>query len=83
MFVTTDKGLQWAQDAGGQEMSWHEANDYVKKLRLGGHSDWRLPTKEELESLISYCKDKEISANEGRCTEYYNKIGFKNVQSNY
>ncbi|MDD5434089.1 MAG: DUF1566 domain-containing protein, partial [Nitrospira sp.] len=40
---------------------------------------WRLPTKEEFEALLSYCESKGIS----KCAEYYNKIGFKNVQSDY
>ncbi|MDD5434085.1 MAG: DUF1566 domain-containing protein [Nitrospira sp.] len=78
-FVVSFIGLQWAQDAGGQKMTWDEANAYVQKLRLGGYSDWRLPTKEEFESLLSYCKSKGI----GEYTKCYNNIGFKNVQSSY
>ena len=61
-------GLQWAQDAG-QQMNWFQANDYAHNLKLGGYSDWRLPSKEELVSLAGYSKLSEI--------------GFKNVQSNY
>lgn len=64
-------------------MTWDEANTYVRNLRLGGFPDWRLPTKEELESLLTYCKSKGIPVKEGKCVEYYNKIGFKNVQSFY
>jgi len=78
--IDATPGLQWAQDAGGQQMTWDEANDYVRKLRLGGYSDWRLPTKEELESLLSYCESKGILVKLGGCVEYYNKIGFKNVR---
>ncbi len=74
-------GLQWVRDVGGQMMALDKANAYVLSLRLGGYSDWRLPTKEELESLLTYCESKGISVKNGRCTEYYNKIGFKNVQS--
>ncbi len=74
-------GLQWAQDAGGEAMVWDKANAYVRKLKIGGYSDWRLPTKEELESLLSYCKSKGISPKDGGCADYYNKIGFKNVLS--
>jgi len=62
-------GLQWAQDAGGQQMNWFQANDYVQNLKIGGYSDWRLPSKEELESLISFSTGKGI-----------NEMGFKNVQ---
>ena len=76
-------GLKWAQDAGGQVITWDNANAYVQKLMLGGYSDWRLPTKEELESLLTYCKSKGIPVEEGKCVEYYSKIGFKNVQHGY
>ncbi len=77
--ITT--GLQWAQDAGGQKMSWDKANAYVQEFKIGGFSDWRLPTKEELEALLTYCKSNGIPVEKGGCAEYYNKIGFKNVQS--
>ena len=33
------------------EMTWDETFDYAKKLRTGGFSDWRVPTKEELEMI--------------------------------
>jgi hypothetical protein len=32
-------------------MNWRETNEYASQLRLGGYSDWRLPTIEELEQL--------------------------------
>ena len=39
------------------ELTWNEAFDYAKKLRAGGFSDWRLPTKEEL-VMIYKMKDR-------------------------
>ena len=44
-------GLVWQQ---GQSvaMTWDDAVAYAKGLTLGGHSDWRLPSKDELESLF-------------------------------
>jgi hypothetical protein len=81
VITDTATSLQRAQDTGGQAMTWDNANAYVRDLKIGGYSDWRLPTKEELESLITYCKGKGIQVKEGKCAEYYNKIGFKKVQS--
>lgn len=38
-------------------VGWYEALDYIKKLNTEsylGHSDWRLPNRKELRSLIDY-----------------------------
>jgi hypothetical protein len=43
--------LMWTIEDNGRDINWHEANEYAKKLRLGGYSDWRLPTIKELEKL--------------------------------
>lgn len=47
----TRTGLIWQQTEGGQ-MDWHAAEAYCSGLFLGGYSDWRLPSVEELETLI-------------------------------
>jgi hypothetical protein len=36
----------------GASCTWEEALDYCSALILAGHSDWRLPSKIELESLL-------------------------------
>jgi hypothetical protein len=49
--ITDNKtGLQWAPDPG-QAMNWDQATQYAQNLRLGGFSDWRLPTRVELREL--------------------------------
>jgi formylglycine-generating enzyme required for sulfatase activity len=38
-----------------KELSWDEANEYAREMnekKLGGHSDWRLPTIHEASSLF-------------------------------
>jgi hypothetical protein len=49
--VDQETGLMWTRKDNGEDINWHEANEYAKKLRLGGYSDWRLPTIKELEKL--------------------------------
>jgi hypothetical protein len=51
-------GLEWTQDANsaGTTKTWQQALDYVKTLNTGGHSDWRLPNKRELRSLVDYSR---------------------------
>ena len=46
----TRTGRQWAPDPG-ERMTWHQAGEYARTLRLGGFSDWRLPTRDELQRL--------------------------------
>lgn len=37
--------------------TWEEACDYCAGLTLGGYSDWRLPNRRELISIIDYGRD--------------------------
>ena len=48
-------GLMWQKNAR-QSMSWPEAIDYCERLKLGEHSDWRLPHAHELQTLIDYAR---------------------------
>ena len=51
-------GLMWQEGYAyretGNYIDWDDANDYIEKLnqqKLGGVSDWRLPSKLEIQSL--------------------------------
>lgn len=52
-------GLVWTQNANLAEfpMTWQEALDYIAEMnrdRALGYSDWRLPNRRELRSLMSH-----------------------------
>lgn len=55
--VTDSKtGLMWQQ--GELEiMNWENALTYCENLRLAGYDDWRLPNRNELQSLVDYSKE--------------------------
>ena len=68
--LDTRTGLEWQKDAGGR-MSWDKAMGYASSLRLGKHSDWRLPTVEELATLIDYSKEGPASSFPGMPRDYF------------
>jgi len=47
-------GLMWQKEDDGVERTWEEAQEYTKQLNLAGYTDWRLPTIEELISIVKY-----------------------------
>jgi hypothetical protein len=62
----------WTRSDNGEDINWSDATKYAEQLRLGGYSDWRLPTIDELEKLYdanrgsSYCIRKPF-----RLTSYW------------
>ncbi len=53
----TDKatGLMWQKSAADQEYDFKRAERYINEInkgRFAGHTDWRLPTIDELKSLL-------------------------------
>jgi hypothetical protein len=44
-------GLNWTTEDNGADVNWSQATAYCSNLRLGGYSDWRLPTIDELQGI--------------------------------
>ena len=55
-------GLIWTVEDNGTDLSWGQANGYCESLKLGGHTDWRLPTLDELEGLYDRSLKKQYKA---------------------
>ena len=45
-------GLTWTKEDNGSRVNWNQATDYCSNLRLGGYTDWRLPTVDELQGIF-------------------------------
>ncbi len=51
-----ETGLMWQQDTAPGTYTWGQALSYCENLTLGGYDDWRLPNRNELQSIIDYSR---------------------------
>ena len=49
----TKTGLMWKQQHESQQLNWDDAIQHASKSNFAGYNDWRLPTIQELKSLIN------------------------------
>ena len=66
-------GLMWVKSPDSTTRRWSKALDYCNNLNFAGHTDWRLPNVNELESLVN--------ADAPDTAAWLNTQGFSNVQS--
>ena len=58
MILDSNTNLFWQKEPV-KKATWKEALDYCENLDYAGKSDWRLPNKNELLSLVDYSKLEE------------------------
>ena len=63
----SQSGLCWQKTKDDGFYDWYEATDACKALRIGGHEDWRLPTRSEIIALLGECDDTVLNGGEGQC----------------
>ena len=60
-------GLMWTKEdshaALNECVNYYQAREYVKKLRTGGHTDWRIPTIQELQGIFDNTLENVMSWN--------------------
>ncbi len=49
----TERQLMWQKGDNGNEVTFEQAQQYCRNLRLGGHPDWRLPKPGELDTAVA------------------------------
>lgn len=58
--IVTDEctGLMWQDNDITSAMTWFDAVDYCENSAMGDYSDWRLPNRSELLSIIDKSRNK-------------------------
>ncbi|CAA6817057.1 MAG: MORN repeat protein [uncultured Sulfurovum sp.] len=46
-------GLMYQNQSSKKKYTWHEGKEYCQELTLGGYTNWRVPTKNELGKLFT------------------------------
>ncbi|XCN72502.1 MAG: DUF1566 domain-containing protein [Candidatus Electrothrix aestuarii] len=90
----TETGLMWKRCAEGlsgvnceegemERYTWDEAVKRFKKIDYAGYADWRLPTIDELKTLLqcSKGKDKDGDCNDGSEKPTINQQAFPNTEA--
>lgn len=63
IWIDPKTGLMWASKDNGSDIDWQNAKRYCENYRVGGFTDWRMPTMDELSSLY----DESSKGYEQRC----------------
>lgn len=69
--IDESTSLMWQQETLPPQLNWADSIQFCSRMTLGGHTDWRLPTIKELQSLVDY----------SRCSPTINTTYFPNTAS--
>jgi hypothetical protein len=78
--------LMWPQNGhlADQTVSWNGAFEYVGSLNhdvYAGHKDWRVPSREELETLVLHAKAQGFGSDRvGTVAAGLHALGMKNIK---
>ncbi len=64
VWLDTDTNLMWQMEINGNKYSLVDALIYangLNSIKYGGYNDWRVPTLEELESLVTGDEENKLS----------------------
>ncbi|MCI5133714.1 MAG: DUF1566 domain-containing protein [Candidatus Electrothrix sp. AW2] len=94
----TETGLMWKRCSEGlsgvnceegeaKKYEWNDAMQRFKKVQYADYSDWRLPTIDELKTLV-YCSNGVKDKDDGECNDgskkpTINQQAFPNTLSNW
>jgi len=79
----TQTKLIWGKKENGNDINWYAARDYIKRLNEQaylGFRDWRMPTKEELNTLVSNAKSSGFGNDGMTIADFLNREGFSGIQ---
>lgn len=62
-WIDPQSRLMWQVMPTGGKMTWNSARSHCPTLKIGGYSDWRLPSISELRSLLRNCPDTVLGGN--------------------
>ena len=63
--LDTRTNLMWAAKDNGADINWADARSYSENYRAGGYTDWRMPTRDELEGLYDRQSPRPAPCNPG------------------
>ena len=82
----TKTKLIWSKQGNEKDISWNAAQDYIKRLNEQaylGFKDWRMPTKQELATLVQYAKSAGYGSGGKTIADFLNREGFSNIQKKW